>query len=43
MALISATQSEAVYSAFCNVMLGLPILAMFNVANGTLSFVLYAI
>lgn len=37
MALISATQSKAVCSAFCNVTLGLAIHAMFNVAHGTLS------
>lgn len=42
MALISAAQSEAVCSAFCNVTLGLAIHAMFNVADGTLSGLLYA-
>lgn len=42
MALISATQSEAVCSAFCNVTLGLAIHAMFNVADGTLSALFYA-
>lgn len=42
MAPISATQSEAVCSAFCNVTLGLAIHAMFNVADGTLSALLYA-
>lgn len=42
-ALISATQSEAVCSAFCNVTLGLLIHAMFNVADGTLSVLLYAL
>lgn len=41
-ALISATQSEAVCSAFCNVTLGLAIHAMFNVADGTLSALFYA-
>ncbi|PZC83172.1 hypothetical protein B5X24_HaOG208645 [Helicoverpa armigera] len=41
-ALISAAQSEAVCSAFCNVTLGLAIHAMFNVADGTLSALLYA-
>lgn len=37
MALISATQREAVCPAFCNVTLGLAINTMFNVADGTLS------